>query len=409
MNYKDKYIKYKTKYLELRGNNMIGGGNIFSLNEEKLFNSNLKKLSNEIHKIKDKTQLINFINKKLNNSYTSNDFITVNDISKILKLLTIQDLIIINIEEHLNIFKIKKPKIDKKNINEYINEKKLELSYSIFNNDKNINNTNEKIYPMHSIGKVFTGFLIMLLLNENIIMQKDIQSPLQLNKDIKDKLPNTILERLKETTMLQVMTHMSGLTDYLGNYFHALKKNNKERPIEPEDFVKYINPEVKEKGQYNYSNSGLLLCGLSVKYLYNKKMKENKSYNQILEEYIIKPADLKTFSITKPKKAIFNKSVISIAEFLNGSPAGGYWISPNDLAKFGIFILEQIKEKPKIKKYLNKYGNEFYYKNIVSHSGGIKGSNCWLTVYLKYNISIAIMDNNGKDSKQLKFAIDYLS
>ena len=73
---------------------------------------------------------------------------------------------------------------------------------------------------------------------------------------------------------------MSGLTNYLGNYFEALKKNNKENPIEPEDFIKYINPNIKEKYQYNYSNTGLLLCGLSVKYLYNNKLKENKIWQE---------------------------------------------------------------------------------------------------------------------------------
>ena len=190
--------------------------------------------------------------------------------------------------------------------------------------------------------------------------------------------------------MFDVMTHMSGLTNYLGNYFEALKKNNKENPIEPEDFIKYINPNIKEKYQYNYSNTGLLLCGLSVKYLYNNKLKENKSYNQILNEYIIKPANLTTFTITKPNNAIFNNSGNEIAEFLNGSPAGGYWISPDDLAKFGVFILEQVKEKSKIKKYLEKYGGEFYHKNIVSHNGFISGSNCWLTVYLKHNVPFYI-------------------
>jgi len=413
MDYIDKYIKYKTKYLELKNmniNNQIGGGkSLFSINEQKLFNDNITKMAKKIVKIKDKTKLIDFINKNSNKNYTEEDFTIVNNIEKILNSLRMLDLININSGEHFNIFKIKKPNINKKDIEEYISEKKLDLSYSMNDNGKIITNTKDEIYGMHSIGKVFTGFLIMLLLDGEIITQKNINAPLQLDKEVRNKLPKIILDRLEETTPLDVMTHMAGLTNYLSNYMNELSINNKENPIEPEDFIKYINPDVKEKNKYNYSNTGLLLCGLSVKHLYNKKLKENKSYNQILEKYIIKPAKLKTFSINKPEKAVFNKSGTEIAEFLNGSPAGGYWISPNDLAKFGVFILEQVKEKPKTKKYIKKYGGEFYYKNIISHSGGIKGSNCWLTVYLNRNISVAIMDNNGKDSRHLKFAIDYYS
>jgi CubicO group peptidase (beta-lactamase class C family) len=249
----------------------------------------------------------------------------------------------------------------------------------------------------------------MLLLNDNIIIANDIKQPLQLDKKVFNKLPEQIIKRLTETTMLDVMTHMSGLKNYLGNYFNNLRKNNKVNPIEPEDFIKYIDNDVNEKDHYTYSNAGLLLCGLSIKHLYNKKLNLNESYNEILNKYIINPAKLKTFSITKPENAIYNKNGVDVMEYVNGSPAGGYWISTDDLAKFGVFILDKIKDKPKLKKYLEKYGGEFYYNNTISHSGGLEGSNCWLTVYLKHNISVAIMDNDGKSSKQLKFAIDYLS
>ena len=399
----NKYIKYKTKYLELK-NKQIGGG-LFAENEKLLFDSNINKISKKIMKIENKRGLINFINNRLDKKYTNDNFATIKDITKILSSLTTIDLIFIDSAEHFDVFDSarKKPDTNKKDIDTYIDDKKLELSYSINDNGKIINNLGNNIYAMHSIGKVFTGFLIMLLLNDGIITKKDINSPLQLDKDITEQLPKTIKKRLKETTMLDVMTHQSGLTDYLGNYFESLRNNNKENPINPEDFVQYIDHDVKQKNKFNYSNSGLLLCGLSAKHLYNKRTKNNKSYNEILNEYIIKPADLRTFSITKPKNAIFNDKAVDVAEFINGSPTGGYWISVDDLAKFGAFILE----KPKIKKYLEKYGGEFYHENMVSHSGGINGSNCWLTVYLDYNISVAIMDNNGTDSRQLKMAIEY--
>jgi hypothetical protein len=409
--YYKKYIKYKTKYNLLKQSNMIqiGGSKSFIGNENKLFNKNIEKISKKISEIKDKTQLIEFINKNQNKKYVIDDFSNITSIINIIKTLSLSDMIMIDNGEHFNIFKIKKPNIEEENINDYILSKKLELSYSIYNNNKNINNNGDIIYPMHSIGKVFTGFLIMLLINEDIITENDILEPIKLDKEIIDLLPIKVIERLKETTMLDVMTHLSGLKNYLKNYFDDLRNNNNINPIEPIEFIKYIDQDVGNKGEYIYSNAGLLLCGLSIKHLYNKKKSSNKSYNDILYEYIIKPANLETFSITKPKEAIYNNKDVDIMEFVNGSPAGGYWISSNDLAKFGIFILDEIKIKPNIKKYLEKYGKEFYYNNIISHSGGLPGSNCWLTIYLEHDISVAIMDIDGKSSKQLKFAIDYLS
>jgi hypothetical protein len=411
MNYYEKYLKYKQKYLELKNkNNMIGGGNIFIENEKKVFDKNVGKMAKKMQKLSDKSKMINFINISEGKKYTDKDFIDISNIKKILQQIKLHAIVNINSAEHFNIFKMKKPYINKKDIDDFINYKKLNLVYSIYNKDNKLDNSKDKIYPMHSIGKVFTGFLIMLLLEDKIITRKDIKNPLQLDKKIINKLPKEVIKRLEETTMLDVMTHMSGLNNYLGNYFDELKKNNKENPIEPEDFIKYIDKDVGEKGKFMYSNAGLLLCGLSVKHLYNKKNKSDKSYNEILDEYIIKPANLKTFSITKPEGAVYNKDFRdNIMEFVNGSPAGGYWISPDDLAKFGVFILDKVKEKPKLKKYLEEYGGEFYHNNIISHSGGLKGSNCWLTVYLKYDTSIAIMDNDGKSSKILKFALDYLS
>lgn len=64
---------------------------------------------------------------------------------------------------------------------------------------------------------------------------------------------------------------------------------------------------------------------MSIEYLYNKKKSSKKKYNEILNEYIIEPAKLKSFSIVKPKKGTYNKNY-EWYQFINGSPGGGYWI-----------------------------------------------------------------------------------
>ena len=50
------------------------------------------------------------------------------------------------------------------------------------------------------------------------------------NPNILNKLPEKIKNRLKTTTMLDAMTHMSGIKNYLDKYFDALEINNKICP-----------------------------------------------------------------------------------------------------------------------------------------------------------------------------------
>ena len=362
-------------------------------------------LPNKIYKLKDKKQLIKVINSDLNKKYTLNNFNNLEKIKNIIINLNLQELYIIDRCENFNIIKSNiLPNICIKKINKYILDKKLNLSCSIFYKNKNILNYNNKIYAMHSIGKVFTGFLIMLLLNNGCITEKDINSPIQIDSTILNKLPVKVKNRLKTITMLDAMTHISGIKDYLNKYFDALKINNKICPIEPEDYIKYIDNNVSKKGIYYYSNAGILLCGLSIKYLYNKNKKTNKTYNEILYEYIINPSKITTFSIFRPKNGTYNKTN-KLSKFINGSPGGGYWISSYDLSLFGNFIISMVYDNKKIFTYLKKYGSEFYSDNLIRHFGGIDGSSCVLSVYLKKKISIAIMDNDDNSTDLLNLGL----
>ena len=153
-------------------------------------------LSNKIYKLKDKKQLIKFINSNLNKKYTLNNFNNLEKIKNIIINLNLQELYKIDRGENFNIIKSNiLTNICIKKINKYILDKKLNLSCSIFYKNKNILNYNNKIYAMHSIGKVFTGFLIMLLLNNGCITEKDINSPIQIDSTILNKLPVKVKNR----------------------------------------------------------------------------------------------------------------------------------------------------------------------------------------------------------------------
>ena len=54
----------------------------------------------------------------------------------------------------------------------------------------------------------------MIMLDIGIITDEDIKKPLQLDKNIFNKLPQKVRVILLKKTMLDVMTHKSGIRDY---------------------------------------------------------------------------------------------------------------------------------------------------------------------------------------------------
>lgn len=328
MNYKDKYIKYKTKYLELKNmdiNNQIGGG------------------------------------------------------------------------------------INKNMINKIITDNNLNVSYSIYYNNITINKNQNKIYPIHSISKLFTNIMLVLFYNDNIINDDELNIPIKIDETVFNKLSKDVKNRLKIVSILQCIKHETGLKNYMDNYHNKLiecfeQKKDFPNPKDPEDFLIYADKNVLDKKEickYNYSNLGILLVALSLKFYYNKKNKTNLSYNQILTKYIIDKIKLKSFSISKPNyNAVFPIAQDDLTKYVNGSPATSYWMSSNDLCEFGMWINKFFNSNKKIKKFITENKLEIYWKSPLrlGHWGFLQTSSSCLETYLKKNITIAILSNHNNDA-----------
>lgn len=80
------------------------------------------------------------------------------------------------------------------------------------------------VYPIHSVAKVFTGVLAILMIHEkpdeehSILPETDVDLPIkdQLAPDVWSLLPPSIQDHLERNhiTLRQLMTHRSGLGDY---------------------------------------------------------------------------------------------------------------------------------------------------------------------------------------------------
>jgi hypothetical protein len=239
----------------------------------------------------------------------------------------------------------------------------------------------EKVFSLHSVGKVFTGILMCDLISKGVVPEESLHKiGIELEEDIKSQLPKSVQEQLTKVSLHQLMIHKANLPDYLDNYMREIEEkiDNRQKPDspkEPQDFIKFFD-EMKfdEKGNVkanSYSNIGILIAGLVALQHYNKDKEpsEKLTYSQMLREVIINPAGMDNFSETPPENALFSDKSKS-HKHICGSPAGGYWTNGNDMKKFAEFIANRWQDKG-FRDAIKEYGQEFYdsKKQTISHRG----------------------------------------
>lgn len=188
-------------------------------------------------------------------------------------------------------------------------------------------NEDELIFAIHSIGKVYIGILTLILLQEKIIEESSLFSPLEIGTLAMQSLPLNVRQHIRATSLYDTMIHRGGFGDYLSKYIDAIQSSLTAQQIppilnQPEDFLPFSDEEVTnlESGEYRYSNFGILLVGLSIQHHYQKL--ESLDYNSILKKHLLDKAGITLFC-SKPPHGNFNQED-AIAGYLCGSPAGGY-------------------------------------------------------------------------------------
>ena len=290
---------------------------------------------------------------------------------------------------------------DLQDLQQYMQDKKISASVTLRANSGPLitpdfpENQSSSAFAMHSIGKVFTGMLTLIMVKNGILTEKDLNSPVQLDDSVRRELSPAVQEQLNNVTLHQLMTHQAGLGDYLDSYFKAIKEDKAPDMKRVEDFLPFVDSETFPIDEFKYSNAGILLVGLAIKHAYEKKTGQSCDYNALLNKFIIEKAGLKCFSPWMPENGKFNPND-HLAKKIAGSPAGGYWTTSEDLAKFGRWIYETCAADPKMKKLISKYGQEFYPepdRQLVAHSGAIPSSSAFFAVSLKTGAVVAIMSD----------------
>jgi len=221
-------------------------------------------------------------------------------------------------------------------------------------------------FAIHSIGKVFTGVLLLRLIEDNIIPEGALDRPIQLclSEEVIQKLSPVVRDQLARTTLREVMLHQGRYGDYLDKYMDAISRAIAEgRSVpkihRPQDFLAYADEGLVELGPNGstYSNLGILLVGFAIEHLYHQSTNRSIPYQEILKQYLINPAGIQMFQTEMPSGARVNPAD-PIAPHIVGGPAGGYWTTANDMLRFGDWLGQQCKREP-FMRLVQLYGGEF--------------------------------------------------
>ncbi len=261
---------------------------------------------------------------------------------------------------------------------------------------KNLPDYNPKAHLLQigSITKTMTSVMMQQLDAERKLSLSDPLSKYFLN------MPNG-----DSVTLLQMLNHSSGLSDYVENDKGSMWLRRKASEAEILNLIRAQGSVFKPGTSVKYSNSGY--------YLLTKILEKESgaSFADNLKKRILKPLGMKnTFSATtKPKNVLAsyiktkNWEKVKDFEFTNVIGVGDIAADPTDLSLFinGLFQ-EKLLSKNQLQKMLpqkdQKFGIgiakvPFQNKIFIGHSGSTYGTN-------------SLMIHNPEDALTLSYSIN---
>lgn len=284
-------------------------------------------------------------------------------------------------------------------------------SFGLTNRQFGIPNTNESIYKIASVTKIFTSVLIMQLYE---------QGKIDLNGTVKTYIPDYPGNGADKITIHHLLNHTSGLP-YIGpkSKEEALEKGMEEfqMPHTIDDAIRkyYSHDPVNEPGKvFSYNNGEYIILGRIIENIYRK------SYEEVLMTQILIPLGMNNSGLLFQYKIIKNLSdsyftmsdssglVNDLPVFIqNWYSAGAMYSTVSDLSKFSksLFsgrLLKQETLKLMLSPGLEDYGfgvwvyylglNGRKYK-VIKRPGDIMGTRAQFVYLPEENLSIIILAN----------------
>lgn len=269
--------------------------------------------------------------------------------------------------------------------------------------------TENSIYQVGSVTKVFTGHLLA-----NFISQKAIS----LDEPVADFFPESVRFPKSQSelniTIKEIATHSAEFPRYPANLQRIDPNPIRGYSIEEMyDGIEMVTIDTISGTRYNYSNFGYGILGVAIENRFDMDL------SKLMDEYIFTPYSMNHTSL------YLNDSIKKelAVPYLNNAPyrktepwamgtlsgAGNLFSSVSDLNKFMIRMLEMNEvNRTQQRKYLYinetwSYGlgcfivdSKKYDTQVIYHGGDIDGYASSLNVYPEYNLGFVILTNLGE-------------
>ncbi len=282
----------------------------------------------------------------------------------------------------------------------------FEKTYGYASLEYGVKNQPNTLFNIASITKAMTAASTLQLVDRGLL---DLDVPV--GKYLPDYPNKTVRDSV---TAYQLLTHTSGLNNFLVDDFKSMGKLNLR---EVKDYLPLFSskPLMFSPGsKYSYSAAGYVVLGLLIERL------SGENYHQYLKDKVFDKAGMKNTlaipidSIVKNKASGYT-SYFGESDYLTkndsflgkANPAGFYYSTASDLFVFfealkGNSLLSEQMTKtmmsPLVKGYYTNYGfglsvDKRFDQTIVGHTGGWYGVQCELMYFEKDEITVVILSN----------------
>jgi CubicO group peptidase (beta-lactamase class C family) len=269
-------------------------------------------------------------------------------------------------------------------------------------------------FNIGSIGKTFTAVAIMQLVQAG---------KLRLSDTLGKFLPDYPFPEKDVITIRHLLTHTSGLGDYLEHKEYACRKSSFRKLADALPLVYDQAPEFPAGERFLYSNSGFLVLGAII------EDASGRPYPDYLKERIFDPLGMTDSGIFFADEVVPGRStgytknwdgtyMSNVRTVPPPCPAGGLQTTARDLLKFdralyGASLLsEQSKEvlftpTPLRPTYACGWEVKDYFGHrFVGHSGGADGVECYFYRFIDSEDTIITLSNYDGGNGQVCSALE---
>ena len=276
--------------------------------------------------------------------------------------------------------------------------------YGLANIELNVPVNPETIFQSGSVGKQFTAFLVMRLVE---------QGKIKLGEPITSYFPNSP-NTWQKITVRHLLTHTSGIANYTDDFLGGnLRADYTEDQMMEK--AKQMPLDFQPGEKWSYSNTGYVLLGILIHKV------SGQFYGDLLKRYVFQPLSMETARIISEADIIPNRAAGYRLE--NGEWKNQEWVSPSlnttadgalyftilDLVKWDAALssgrilsrssYDQIWSPVRLTNdSLHPYGFGWFLSPIngrkaVYHSGGWQGFNTFIGRYLDDHLTVMVLAN----------------